>query len=159
MKFDSEMGQFAIEVPDEWTNRVVEDDTGGFAVEFDPPGSPFRLLVRRFRTALRIRTEEEFEHVVEGTLMGLDEVLRPMKVLERKFEKLPGKAAFRADLVLRGKPGGVDVMQRRRLLQPGPVPPAALFLLTALCPAENFLMHRRTFEQLFDAFTWTGKLG
>lgn len=151
------MGQFAIELPDDWTHRVVEDDSGGFAIELDPPGSPFRVLVRRFRTELRIKTEEEFEHVVEGTLLGLEEVLHPMKVLERKLEKT-GKAAFRADLVLRGKPGGVDVMQRRRLLQPGPVPPASLFLLTALCPAENFLVHRRTFEQLFDAFTWTGKL-
>lgn len=157
MKFDSEMGQFAIVVPDDWAHRVVEDDGGGFAVEFDPPGSPFRVLVRRFRTELRIKTEEEFEHVVEGTLMGLEEVLRPMKVLERKLEKT-GRAAFRADLVLRGKPGGIDVMQRRRVLQPGQVPPASLFLLTALCPAESFLVHRRTFEELFDAFAWTGKL-
>lgn len=150
------MGQFEIELPDGWTHRVVEDDTGGYAVEFDPSGEHFRVLVRRFRTDLRIKTEEEFEHVLEGTLMGLEEVLRPMKVLERKLEKT-GRAAFRADLVLRGKPGGVDVMQRRRLMQPGAVPPAALFLLTALCPAESFLVHRRVFEDVFDSFAWTGK--
>lgn len=154
--FESEIGQFKIELPEGWVHRVVEDDTGSYAVELDPDGGAFRLLIRRFRTELRIRTEEEFEHVLEGTLMGLEELLRPMKVLERKVEKL-AKGAFRADLVLRGKPGGVDVMQRRRLLQPGPVPPAALFLLTALCPAEAFLVHRRTFETAFDTFEWTGR--
>ena len=149
------MGQFRIEVPDGWVHRIVEDDSGGHAVELDPSGAQFRVLVRRFRTELELQTEEQFEHVLEGTLMGLEEVLRPMKVLERKVEKI-GKG-YRADLVLRGKPGGVDVMQRRRLIQPGRVPPASLFLLTALCPAESFLVHRRVFETVFDAFEWTGR--
>lgn len=145
-----------MELPRGWSHRVVEDDSGGYAVEFDPQGAHFLVMVRRFRTELRIKTEEEFEHVLEGTLLGLEEVLHPMKVLERKVTKT-GKGAFRADLVLRGRPGGVDVMQRRRLLQPGAVPPASLFLLTALCPAESFLVHRRVFETVFDAFEWTGK--
>ena len=157
MTFESEMGQFKLELPEGWTNRVVEDDAGGYAVEFDPPGGEFRLLVRRFRTDLRIQTEEEFEHVLEGTLLGLEEILRPMKVLERRVEKT-GPTSFRAELVLRGKPGGIDTFQRRRLVQPGPVPPCALFLLTALCPAESFLKHRRTFESFFDAFEWTGRV-
>lgn len=150
------MGQFKIELPDGWVHRIVEDDAGGYAVELDPSGAHFRVLVRRFRTELRLDSEEDFEHVLEGTLMGLEEVLRPMKVLERKVENV-GRGAFRADLVLRGKPGGVDVMQRRRLLQPAVVPPASLFLLTALCPAESFLVHRRVFETVFDSFEWTGR--
>ena len=150
------MGQFRIDLPEGWTHRVVEDDAGGHAVEFDPAGAQFRVMIRRFRTELRLETEEEFEHVLEGTLMGLDEVLRPMKVLERKVEKIR-KSSYRADLVLRGKPGGVDVMQRRRLIQPGKVPPASLFLLTALGPAESFLVHRRVFETVFDAFESTGR--
>ena len=149
------MGAFRLEMPDDWTHRVVEDDSGGYAVEFDPPSGAFRLLVRRFRTTLKLETEEDFEHVIDGALLGLDEILRPMKVLERRVEKT-GRQAFRADLVLRGKPGGIDTFQRRRLLQPGPVPPASLYMLTALCPAESFLVYRRTFESVFDAFTWTG---
>ena len=153
--FESEMGQFRLEIPADWKHVVVEDDTGGFAVELQPPAEAFRVLVRRFRTGLTLRGEEDFERVVEGILLGLEEVLRPMKVLERKTVQ-EGKA-LRADLVLRGKPGGVDVLQRRRLLMPGPVPPAALFLLTALCPAEEILVHRRTFETLFDSFQWTGR--
>lgn len=156
MTFESEMGQFRLELPDGWTNRVVEDDAGGYAVEFDPAEGGFRILVRRFRTDLRIETEEEFEHVLEGTLLGLEEILRPMKVMERRVEKT-GRSSFRADLVLRGKPGGIDTFQRRRLLQPGPVPPCGLFLLTALCPADSFLKYRRTFESFFDAFEWTGR--
>ena len=66
---------------------------------------------------------------------------------------------IRTDFVLRGKQGANDVIQRRRLLAPGPVPPSPLFLITGSCPADRVLVHRRTFETVIDSFEAIGTVG
>jgi hypothetical protein len=145
----SEEGGFQLELPEDSTVTVFEDSESFLAVSF--AAGEWRALVQRFRAAPHeIGSAEEFDAVLDGVLLGLEEALRPMKVLERRREgRFP---RLRADLVLRGRSSGSDVMQRRRLQLEGPVPPGALFLLTASVPADRFLVHRRLFEELFESF-------
>jgi len=149
--WESAAGGFSIDLgPGEWTPSVVVDDEQVYAVDFRPPETAFLLRVQRFRREIPVDDAEQFDAVVDGVLLGIEESLRPMKVLERKNTAQP--ARIRCDMVLRGKRLGIDIIERRRILATGPVPPGALFLLTAACPAERFLVHRREFERLFDSF-------
>ena len=144
-------GGFDLLLGDEgWTSNLAVDDESFYAVDFHPPGGAFLLRVQRFRREFPVSNSNEFEAVIEGVLVGIEEGLRPMKVLERKVAQ--DGAAIRADFVIRGRRLGIDMMERRRLLATGAVPPGALFLLTAACPADEFLRHRREFEALFDSF-------
>lgn len=144
-------GGFELLLGDEdWASTIAVDDESFFAVDFLPPGSGFLLRVQRFRREFPVSDAGQFEAVIEGVLVGIEEGLRPMKVLERKVT--PEGKAIRADFVIRGKRLGIDMMERRRLVATGPVPPGALFLLTAACPADQFLRYRRDFEALFDSF-------
>ncbi len=152
-------GEFRLALPDgDWTPSVVDDSESFLAVAFDSPNRDLRLLVQRFRKPdLVLRSVGEFEQILDGVILGLEEALRPMKILERRVD--PRVGAIVADLVLRGRPAGVDVMQRRRLIAPGPVPPAAVFLLTGSCAAERFLVHRRSIEEAFESFAYFGPTG
>jgi hypothetical protein len=147
----SDEGGFTVDLASEGFHAtVVANDESFFAVEFAPPASEFLFRVQRFRRIVPVDDAAQFEAVIEGVLIGIEEGLRPMKVLERKVDLAENRA--RADFVLRGRRLEVDIIERRRLIADGPVPPGALFLLTAACPAERFLVHRREFEALFDSF-------
>lgn len=149
--WESAAGGFSIDLGEgEWTPSVAVDDEQVYAVDFRPEDSAFLLRVQRFRREIPVDDAEQFGAVVDGVLLGIEESLRPMKVLERKTTA--DAARIRCDLVLRGKRLDIDIIERRRILATGPVPPGALFLLTAASPAERFLVHRREFERLFDSF-------
>lgn len=158
-RYENQAGGFALMVPDgDWKALLYEDSEHNFAVSFESPEGESRLMVQRFRAAnLVVQTADEFEKVLAGVLMGLEDLLRPMRVLERKSEIVNG--GIRTDFVLRGKQGANDVIQRRRLLAPGPVPPSPLFLITGSCPADRVLVHRRTFEAVIDSFEAIGTVG
>ena len=149
-RWTSREGRFSIRLPKGSRIDVFEDSENFYAVSVEC--GEWKGLIQRFRSAPRmLKDAETFESILDGVLLGLEDAMRPMKVLERRVEgALP--APMRADLVLRGRQSGVDVLQRRRLIAPGPIPPAAMFLLTASCAAERFLVHRRAFEELFDGF-------
>ena len=155
-RWASKEERFSIRLPKGSRIDVFEDSENFYAVSIESRDGDWKALVQRFRSMPReLKTADTFESILDGVLLGLADALRPMKVLERRIEgDLPGP--IRAELVLRGRQSGVDVVQRRRLLAPGPIPPAALFLLTASCAAERFLVHRRAFEELFDGFRWNG---
>ena len=152
-RWTSKEGRFSIRLPKGSRIDVFEDTENFYAVSVET--DDWKGLIQRFRSAPReLSRPEQFESALDGVLLGLEAALRPMKVLERRIEgELPGP--MRADLVLRGRQQGADVLQRRRLIAPGPIPPAALFLLTGSCDAERFLVHRRAFEELFDGFRWS----
>lgn len=144
-------GGFHLTLPESgWTSNLAVDDDSFYALDFHPPGAAYLLRVQRFRREFPVHDGFQFEAVIEGVLVGIEEGLRPMKVLERKVT-VSGDA-IRADFVIRGKRLGIDILERRRLLTTGTVPPGALFLLTAACPMDQFLVHRRSFEALFDSF-------
>lgn len=150
--YETAEGGFRIDLPEPgWVNVVFSDSEGHFALSLDPPHHAFRVMIQRFhRRDWSIAGLEDFERLLDGVLLGLEDALRPMKVMERRIERL-GKGA-KADLVVLGCQAGEDVSQRRRLLMPAPVPPGPLFLLTASCPRERFLVHRREFDLLFEGF-------
>jgi hypothetical protein len=149
--WESREGGFRLSFDEEgWTAAVAVDDESFYAMDFQPPDRAFLLRVQRFRREIPVADRHQFEAVIEGVLIGIEEGLRPMKLLERKVTV--DRDATRADFVIRGKRLGIDMMERRRLIATGPVPPGSLFLLTAACPAEKFLVHRRTFEAMFDSF-------
>ena len=147
-------GGFQVLIPADWTYEETGEAEGFFAVRLTGPEDQCRLIVQRFKTEVRVTNQNEFEAVVEGVLLGLEESLGGVKVLERKFAPV-GEKGLAMDLVLRGKSKGRDILQRRRLLAPGPVPPAGLFLITASCLADRFLVHRATFEKMIDGFCQT----
>lgn len=149
--WESTEGGFRLDLGDEgWAAAVAVDDESFFAVDFHPPDGSFLLRVQRFRREIPVADLAQFEAVLEGVLIGIEESFNPMKLLERKV--MVEGDGVRADLVLRGKRIDVDIIERRRLLATGPVPPGRIFLLTAACPAERFLVHRRDFERIFDSF-------
>lgn len=153
--WESREGGFRLSFDEEgWTASVAVDDESFYAMDFQPPDRGFLLRVQRFRREIPVADRSQFEAVIEGVLIGIEEGLRPMKLLERKVTV--DRDATRADFVIRGKRLDIDMMERRRLLATGPVPPGALFLLTAACPAEKFLVYRRVFEAMFDSFATEG---
>ena len=151
ISWKSAEGGFNLTLDDDWMSNIAVDDESFYAVDFHPPGGSYLIRVQRFRREFPIADASQFEAIIEGVLVGIEEGLRPMKILERKVATIGRE--IRADFVIRGRRLGIDMMERRRLVATGPVPPGGLFLLTSACPAEKFLVHRREFEALFDSFS------
>ena len=145
------LGTFRLALPGDkdWRVSIYENEEDVFAVGLLPAGDEWRLTVQVIRSEKwEVSSLEDLERVQDGVLLGLQDVLRPMKVLERK--SAADARGVLADAVIRGRSSEGDVMQRRRILVPHP--PSPLFMLTASSPAERFLVHRRTFEQTFESF-------
>lgn len=150
------VGSFRLQLPgdEEWRASVYEDEDDVFAVGLLPSNDEWRLTVQAISAdKWQVHSLDDLDRVQEGVLLGLQDVMRPMKVLERK--SLADARGLVSDVVLRGKAQEGDVIQRRRILVPKI--PTPVFMLTASAPSERFLVHRRTFEQVFDSFT-LGKL-
>ncbi len=151
------VGTFRLELPGEkeWRASVYEDEDDVFAVGLLPANDEWRLTLQAIRAEKwEVHSVEDLDRVQDGVLLGLQDVMRPLKVLERKSAR--DARGLVSDVVLRGKSTEGDVMHRRRIVVPKP--PAPIFMLTASSPADRFLVHRRTFEEVFDSFT-LGKKG
>lgn len=148
-------GGFQLPLPVGWTATSSTDSDRFYAVRLVGDADDCQTVVQRFRTNLRVVERSEFDAVLEGVLLGIEESIGPLKVLEQKVT-LVGSEGLAADLVLRGETSGSEVMQRRRLITHGPVPPKGLFLITCTCRADRFLVHRQTFEAMIEGFGEVG---
>ena len=147
----SEEGGFQLPLPIGWTVTSSADSDRFYAVRLVGDEDDCQAVVQRFRTNLRVIERSEFDAVLEGVLLGIEESVGPLKILEQKVT-LVGSEGLAADFVLRGQDAGSEVMQRRRLITHGPVPPRGLYLITCTCKADRFLVHRQTFEAMIEGF-------
>src|SRR5207249_10833182 len=105
--YQNAAGEFALELPADCRPELLEDSASSLAVSFDGPG--WRMLVHRLRVRIPgVDDGAAFEAVLAGVMVGIEDSLRPVRVLERRVE------GTCADLVLRGRVAGGDVMERGR---------------------------------------------
>src|SRR5688572_8235273 len=115
------IGAFRLDLPGEkeWRASVYEDDDDVFAVGLLPANDEWRLTIQAIKSEKwEVHSLEDLERVQEGVLLGLADVMRPMKVLDRK--SVADARGLVSDVVLRGHSTEGDVMQRRRIVVPAP---------------------------------------